>query len=214
MTDDMGHSIVWHPEAMAAGASETLRALRDRGLTVDAYLAGGTALALHFGHRISVDLDIFMPTPFEEEGLLAQLQNLPGFSLTAKAPSTIHAVIQGTKVSFLGYSYPMLFPVAPFQGVAVADARDIACMKVSAIASRGAKRDFIDLFIASERYGLQNILNWFSRKYEKIGYNRLHVIKSLTFFADAEKDPLPHLLVPLAWDEVKSYLRGQVPALL
>jgi hypothetical protein len=139
---------------------------------------------------------------------------MPEFSLVSKAPSTIHAVIQGTKVSFLGYPYPELFPPARFEGVPVADPRDIACMKLSAIASRGTKRDFIDLYLASERYGLGEILNWFARKYAATGYNRLHLLKSLTFFADAEKDPLPHMLVPLVWDDVKRLFRKEVPGLV
>ncbi|HXM41060.1 MAG TPA: nucleotidyl transferase AbiEii/AbiGii toxin family protein [Bryobacteraceae bacterium] len=159
MAEDTGYSVVWHPETIEHGAVETLRALRDQSLIGDAYLAGGTALALHFGHRISVDLDFFVPAFFEEDQPLARLKALTGFSLAAKAPSTIHAAMQGTKLSFLGYPYPALFPMARFEGVPVADPRDIACMKVSAIASRGAKRDFFDLYVASERFGLGNILN-------------------------------------------------------
>ncbi|MGE5644989.1 MAG: nucleotidyl transferase AbiEii/AbiGii toxin family protein [Acidobacteriota bacterium] len=207
-------NIIWHPETISGATSDTLHALRDQSLTGAAYLAGGTALALRFGHRISLDLDFFTSELFDEDALLARLQASPAFSLVAKAPHTIHAVTQGTKVSFLGYPFPLLFPTAQFEGVAVADPRDIACMKLSAIASRGAKRDFIDLYVASQRFGLRQILEWFGRKYAKANYSRLHVLKSLTFFADAEKDPMPHMLVALTWDEVVRFFRRDVPELL
>jgi Nucleotidyl transferase AbiEii toxin, Type IV TA system len=96
----------------------------------------------------------------------------------------------------------------------VADARDIACMKVSAIASRGTKRDFIDLYVASERFGLRSILDWFARKYVQTRYNRLHVLKSLTFFQDAAKDPMPHMLMAIAWDDVAHFFSREVLGLL
>jgi hypothetical protein len=214
MAEDTLDNIIWHPETITAGTEQTLRALRDRGLIEGAYLAGGTGLALRFGHRLSVDLDFFTPDLFDEEALLARVQAMPDFSLVAKAPHTIHAAIQGTKVSFLGYPYPALFPPARFLDVPVADPRDIACMKVSAIASRGTKRDFIDLYTASQRFGLAEILNWFARKYTQTGYNRIHVLKSLAFFGDAEKDPIPHMLVPLAWDDVVRFFKREAPGLL
>jgi len=214
MTEHTGANIIWHPETITPGTAETLRTLRDRGLIDHAYLAGGTALALRFGHRLSVDLDFFAPDLFDEDALLARLQAMPDFSLVAKAPHTIHAVTQRTKMSFLGYPYPELFPPAQFEGVPVADPRDIACMKLSAIASRGTKRDFIDLYVASAQFGLREILAWFARKYAKTRYNRLHLIKSLTYFGDAEKDPLPHMLVPLAWEDVLYFFRKEVPPLL
>ena len=214
MAEETPDNADWHPETLTAGTQRTLSALRDRSLIADAYLAGGTGLALHFGHRLSVDLDFFIADLFDEESFLASVQAMPDFSLVAKAPHTIHAVIQGTKVSFLGYPYPVLFSPARFLEVQVADARDIACMKVSAIASRGTKRDFIDLYVASERFGLKSILGWFARKYVQTRYNRLHILKSLTFFRDAAKDPMPHMLAPIAWDDVAHFFSQEVLGLL
>ena len=131
----------------------------------------------------------------------------------AKAPSTVHANIQGTKVSFLGYAYPMLFPLARFLKVRIADARHIACMKVSAIASRGTKRDFVDLYASAQRWGLAELLGLFDRKYAKSAYNKIHILKSITFFENAEKDPMPHLLTSIDWGEVKRFFLRQTPHL-
>ncbi len=114
-------------------------------------------------------------------------------------------------MSFLGYEYPVLFPTHAYLGVAVADPLDIACMKVSAIAGRSTKRDFVDLYIAAQRYGLIEILRLFDRKYAQTHYSRIHILKSLTFFSDAEKDPMPHMLIALDWDTVKRFFLVESP---
>jgi len=204
----------WHPETLAPTTAATLEFLRGQALLSAVYLAGGTGLALRCGHRISVDLDFFSPAPFAEEELIQKLQSAPGFSLVAKGEHTVHAVIQSTKVSYLGYAYPLLFPTVSFNGVPVADPRDIACMKVSAIAGRGTRRDFIDFYWLCHEYGFAALLGLFAKKFKQTNYSDVHILKSLTFFADAEKDPMPNMLVPLDWDEVKRYFRNAVTALL
>jgi len=208
----------WHGEVISASTEATLAVLRNAHLLDRFYLAGGTALALQFGHRLSLDLDFFAADHFDEEALLQRVQTIAGFALVARAPYTLQATIEttvgATKVSFLGYAYPMLFPTNPFLDVAIADPRDVACMKMSAIASRGAKRDFVDLYICAELYGLKEILRLFDRKYAQTHLSRIHILKSLTFFADAEKDPMPHMLVTLEWDTVKKFFLQEVPRLL
>ena len=204
----------WHSEVISAQTEATLRALRDANLLRNFYLAGGTGLALQFGHRLSLDLDFFAPEHFDEQAFLQRIQSLPGFALVAIAPYTVHAAVEKTKVSFLGYSYPVLYPPALFLDVAVADPRDIACMKLSAIASRGTKRDFVDLYVCAQRYGLEGILHLFERKYAQANYSKVHILKSLTFFSDAEKDPMPRLLAPLDWETIKQFFLRETPRLL
>jgi hypothetical protein len=87
-------------------------------------------------------------------------------------------------------------------------------MKVSAIAGRGAKRDFVDLYVSALRYGLSEILRLFDRKYAQANYSRIHILKSLTFFGDAEKDPLPHMLMSLEWENLKRFFLFEAPRLL
>ena len=205
---------VWHREVITASTEATLRTLRDAHIVDRFYLAGETGLALQFGHRLSLDLDFFATVQFDEETLLQRVHKLEEFSLVAKAPYTLHTTIGETKVSFLGYAYPVLFPEIRFLEVAVADLRDIACMKVSAIASRGTKRDFIDLYVSAQHLGLTEVLQLFDRKYAQTHYSRIHILKSLTFFGDAEKDPMPHMLIPLDWGEVKRFFLREVSWIL
>ncbi len=199
----------WRRETITKAMEGTVQSLHDRTVLEGAYLAGGTGLALQFGHRQSLDLDFFVRDSFDEDRLLQRIQGIPGVSVATRAPQTLHLTIQSVKVSFLGYAYPLLFPCAPFLGVPVADPRDIACMKITAIASRGTKRDFVDLYAAGQRHGLAELLALFERKYAQTAYNSIHILKSLTYFTDAEKDPMPHMLIPLDWPAVKHYFQQE-----
>jgi hypothetical protein len=203
MADDQSKK--WHGEVISKATESVLRSLAGSGVLRPFYLAGGTGLALHLGHRVSEDLDLFSTELFNEDLLVQGVQGVAGFSLVEKAPHTLHATIQGTKASFLGYAYPVLFPFVQFQQVAVADPRDIGCMKISAIASRGSKRDFVDLYAAAHEFGLGHLLELFNRKFALTRHNGVHVKKSLIFFDDAEKDPMPHMLAPVKWEEVKRF---------
>ena len=205
---------VWHRETVDASVERTLNNLQHVPIVARFYLAGGTGLALQFGHRRSVDLDFFLSEDFNEDNVLQKVQHLEGFSLVSKEPGTIYAHVQGTKVSFLAYAYPVLFPFQSFLGVNVADPRDIGCMKISAIASRGTKRDFVDLYVLTRRYGLEQLLGWFKRKYAQTNYSTVHVLKSLTYFEEAEQDPMPNMLQSVSWEEVKQFFMSEAPRLL
>ncbi len=126
-----------------------------------------------------------------------------------KAWDTIRALIP-----VLSGFYPVLFPSHVFRGIQVADPRDIACMKLSAVARRGTKRDFVDLYAAAHRFGLAEISPMFDRKYAGSRHNPVHLQKSLTYFRDAEADPMPHMLTPASWEEIKRYFTTEVPRLL
>lgn len=84
------------------------------------------------------------------------------------APTTVRLTGFG---ALLGYAYPVLFPTGGFEGVTAADPRDIACMKITAIASRGTKRDFVDLYQCARQFGLQELLGLFTRKYAETRYS-------------------------------------------
>ena len=211
----MSHeSAIWHPDTVSPALRQTLLELQQASLLLPFYLAGGTGLALQLGHRHSEDLDFFASESFDAELLLQNLGRLGGLSVLARSPQTLHVQLRGAKVSFLDYTYRLLLPLAVFQGVKVADSRDIACMKISAIAGRGTKRDFIDLYFAAQRYGLPRLLELFQEKFSEANYSSIHLLKSLTYFEDAEKDPLPDMLIPLSWKEVKEFFLREVPALL
>ena len=203
----------WHGEVMSPEAERTLRDLQALGVLARCYLAGGTGLALRLGHRRSHDLDFFSRDPVDPEALIRRMKSLTGFALASQAPDTLHAAVRGVKGSFLAYPYPVLFPFGTFLGANVADPRDIACMKLSAIAGRGTKRDFVDLYALAKPEGLAPWLGWFKQKYAEVSHSLPHLLKSLVWFEDADKEPMPDMLGPLSWEEVKRFFRSQASSL-
>jgi predicted nucleotidyltransferase component of viral defense system len=182
----------------------------------DFYLAGGTALALQEGHRISIDLDLMSPTFDDPEHLIQKLQDQGlVFQTTMTAPRTLYVKVGEVQVSFLGYHYPLLEAVlVPGQDLLpLAHRDDIAAMKLAAIASRGSRKDLIDLWILVSRHRpLPQYLELYRAKYETRDVG--HVVRSLTFFDDADEEPDPRMLIEVRWDRVKADFLNWVTALL
>lgn len=204
----------WHPEVLPADWMRAAESLTSRHALDEFYLAGGTGLALCFGHRRSIDLDLFRESEFDSSDVRNHLRGLAGLRNLETAPGTIHLQLHGVKVSFLHYPYPRLFPLRRFERIAVADPRDIACMKLDVIGNRGSRRDFIDLYIAARAFGLNEVLGWFAQKYASVSYSRTHLFKALTYFAEAEREPMPDMLLRLEWTAVRRYFLSEVPRLL
>lgn len=174
-----------------------------------AYLAGGTALALQLGHRYSHDLDFFTPKQFDERMVIQQIAELlSDFKLERQDWRTILGFIGDIKFSLLFYQYPLLFPTQTFQGIALANIKDIVAMKIAAIADRGTKRDFIDMYsILREQHcsSLEEALDLYDRKFGKLAQNKIHVVKSLGYFEDADTETSPQMITEIAWEDVREF---------
>jgi len=181
----------------------------------DFYLAGGTALALRIGHRPSMDFDWFIRTLGDPEILFSRLKTFNiDFEIQSVSRETVYLNIQSVQVSFIGYDYPMLQPKVlwPEYGIHFAAMRDIACMKLSAIASRSSRKDFVDLhFLIKNFFLLEDCLKFYTEKYENRDIG--HVIRSLVYFADAEIEPEIRMVKPLDWEDLKSDFEQWVKAL-
>lgn len=203
-----------HRDILESDTKRVLETLVRADVLQDFYLVGGTALALQYGHRKSIDLDFFSPHDFLLPGLRANMAVLGDYTLENEAPGTLDGVLDNVKLTFLRYPYPPLFPLIMWEGISLADPRDIACMKIDAISARGSKKDFIDLYVLLEQYSLKEILTMFEEKYADIHYNTLHLLKSLTYFEDAETEPMPVMLRPIEWNAVKTKISLQARALV
>lgn len=172
------------------------------------YLAGGTACAIQLGHRISVDLDFFQEAQFQADQLARQLA-LEGITLAAEEvrPGTVKGLLARTAVSFFHYPYPLLSAPIVWEGIRLASLIDIGLMKITAIASRGAKKDFVDLSSILQHLGPQTVFARFSEKYPIERLDPYHYLRSLTYFEDAETEPDPRMLAPWSWEETKDYFK-------
>ena len=198
-------------ETFVKGAKDILALLGRSGILQEAYLAGGTAAALQLGHRISVDFDFFTTKEFIPKEISAALSKLGSFDEEQESKGTLLGKFEGVNFRFFIYKYPLIFPAQKYLSVSIADIRDIASMKIDAIASRGAKRDFIDLyFICKSGYQLTDILDFYDKKYGRLSSNRIHIQKSLVFFNDAEPDEMPRMLKDVKWEKVKDFFEEEI----
>jgi len=207
-------SLYWN--TAAEEMESVLRSVSAALSGTDFYLAGGTALALLEGHRVSVDLDLFSRTFDDPEAAQMRLQEAhPDAATTSISPRTLYMQVKGTTVSLFGYSYPLVAPLLrPDSSILpLASREDIVAMKLAAIASRGSRKDFIDLWLLTTRYWpLAECLELYRKKFaaRDIG----HVVRSLTYFDDADDEPPLRLLIDVDWEEIKRDLVGGVKGLL
>lgn len=174
-------------------------------------LVGGTALALQLGHRKSIDLDFFGNLETSLEELTTILSEFSTVTPVSSSRMTRFLVVDGVKVDIVSYPYGWIDNPVSAEGVVLAGIKDIAAMKLSAITNRGTKKDFIDYYFLLKRYSLKELIELYRQKYSDA--QLFTSIKSLSYFDDAESDPMPDMIVPVDWDEVKSTIRNEVAKL-
>lgn len=180
------------------------------------YLAGGTALALQSGHRLSVDLDFFTTdAKFKFESVLPNFSSNPNWKTTVEEPNTIYGELFKAKISFI--AYPFFIPkqeMIRYGAVRILKPIDIAVMKIIAISQRGRKRDFFDLYwCAKNLEPLEKIIKRLKVQYPSVAHDYHHILKSLVYFADAESDPEPVINFKASWGEVKKFFRKEIRAI-
>ncbi|HMB22355.1 MAG: nucleotidyl transferase AbiEii/AbiGii toxin family protein, partial [Chloroflexota bacterium] len=149
------------------------------------YLGGGTALALYLGHRVSVDLDWFTSGHITDALVLAQSLHTEKLDFVTEqtAPGTLHGSISNVRVTFLEYQYPLLKAFSYWNevGCSLASLEDLACMKLSAAAQRGARKDFCDIYaLGTKKFSLEEMLSFYRTKFgiQDVG----HVLYGLAYF--------------------------------
>jgi hypothetical protein len=181
------------------------------------YLAGGTALALRHGHRRSVDFDFFRLDTFDGVQLVARLEAaFEGLERLPSGEHTVHVRLDGVSSSFFRLPYPLLTAPEPTPwGFPMASDDDIAARKLEALAGRGSRKDFVDLYRLCEAgFTLERVFALFEAKYGTQRTERYHRLRALAYFADAERQPMPDMLRPLDWSRVKAFFEGEAARLL
>jgi predicted nucleotidyltransferase component of viral defense system len=197
-----------HYEAINQSTLEILKKLMQVNALNDFYLVGGTALALQFGHRFSIDLDLFTGKDFSAQEIIEPLREELEIKVTAEYHNTLNLIINDVKVDLLSYKYPLLGTIQNIDGIRFIGLEDISPMKLSAIAQRGSKKDFYDLYFLLQRFTLEEMFNNFQKKFP--GTDLFHITKSLVFFEDAENEPDPILIKKISWNAVKKEMERVV----
>jgi predicted nucleotidyltransferase component of viral defense system len=189
---------------------ELLKKLQKIPLLNNLRLVGGTALALQLGHRRSVDLDFF--GNIETTGLqIADELFTNGYEDVAVRYDTKNIKIlfvNKVKIDIVNYRYEWIEPCIETESVRMAGLKDIAAMKLSAITNRGTKKDFVDIYFLLQHFSIQQMLDLYQQKYTDSSI--FNVIRSMTYFVDAEENIMPKMLVPVQWENIKSTIRQVV----
>lgn len=176
------------------------------------FLVGGTALALQLGHRISVDIDLFTLDDFDIDEMISVLSNTISMDSISRSRNSLSLDSSSTsakndtvEIDFIKYAYPLINPVSEVDGIRLLSIEDITAMMLSAITGRGAKKDFYDIFYLLRSYSLTEMLDFFKIKYPNT--NIFQLLKSLTFFDDADLEPDPITIESIKWINVKEWIR-------
>lgn len=179
-------------------------------------LVGGTALSLRYGHRTSVDLDLFSEKKFDHAAIEKALKKIFGQSFVYESTHPnfgIFCYIDGVKVDIVHYPHPMLTPITDIDGIRMYDSIDIAAMKIQAILGRGRKKDFWDLDELLKHFSVKQIIEWHTQKFP----NQMLLIsipQALIYFIDAEESDDPVSLKGQTWASVKKQIQQKVKAYL
>ncbi|MCD4698631.1 MAG: nucleotidyl transferase AbiEii/AbiGii toxin family protein [Bacteroidales bacterium] len=177
------------------------------------YLVGGTALALQLGHRMSVDIDLFTINNFDSYELIETLNKEYEISIESESANMLITYINNIKVDFVKMGYPLLYKPILSDNIRMLEIRDIAAMKLKAIMQRGSKKGFFDIYFFLQQMTLESLLQLFKKKFEQ--YELFYIIKSLTYFNDAENYADPIVFDKnVTWAKVKSLIYKEVKKLV
>lgn len=187
---------------------ELLKKLSERDFLAEARLVGGTALALQYGHRMSVDLDFFGNIDRDTFNLKEELRHIGTLSVLKESQNINVYLLDGIKVDFISYPYLWIDEAIKEGTITLASPKDIAAMKVNAIEGRGSKKDFIDLYVLLQHFPMQDILNFYKKKYPE--YSIFRALMSMTYFEDAENQIMPKMFVNVTWEDIKRFLKQTI----
>jgi len=172
-------------------------------------LGGGTNIALRLKHRLSIDLDFFTNTPYQNSIIFqAVTTGFPTAELLFEQNQTMMFTINNIKVDFILYPFKWLLPFETIDGIRLIAWQDIIPMKLQALSNRFSKKDFWDIAFLLKRFSLSEMLEIFSSKFPQV--DRGYIIHSLTNFEDAEREQQPIVLLPKTWEEIKNELKKVV----
>ncbi len=116
--------------------------------------------------------------------------------------------INDVKIDIVSYPYALLRPILEIDGIRLLQPEDIIPMKLSAITRRGSKKDFWDLYFLLQKFTVKELLELYDLKFGDGG--SFMVVKSMTYFEDAEKLPDPQKIIDADWEEIKNYIINAV----
>ncbi len=188
-------------QTISAECLELLRNISTSDFFADYVLVGGTALALQIGHRNSVDLDFFGKIEIDTELYVEELKKIGNVNVLKVSKNILITSINDVKIDFVNYTYPWIDEKIITENITLASKKDIAAMKLNAISGRGSKKDFIDLYFLLNEFSLKEMIGFYREKYTN--HSEFGMIKSITYFEDADKEEAPEMFLDFDWKSCK-----------
>ncbi|MFQ5341164.1 MAG: nucleotidyl transferase AbiEii/AbiGii toxin family protein [Anaerolineae bacterium] len=206
-----------HWEALTPATHEAFHKTAGLPFISQFYLAGGTGLALHLGHRFSVDLDFFSSAPDsvgpDVRAVLRELLDDPTLSITHDKDTTFVATWRGVGISFFDlHPYPLVQQPLLVEGMPVATVAEIGAMKLAAIIGRGTRKDLVDLYYILQQAPIEDLFAVAATKYARVRTFAASATRGLAYFEDAEALPMPTMIDRTPWTTMKRFLERQAMA--
>jgi hypothetical protein len=203
-----------HWEALTLETREAFHQVAYLPFIKSFYLAGGTGLALHLGHRFSVDLDLFSTDETavgpDQRDAMRMLLDDQSLSITHDDDGTFVAIWKDVGISFFRLPlYPLVQSPVLLDGIPLATIPEIDAMKLAAIIDRGTRKDMVDLYYLLQTVSLETIFEVASVKYTHVRSFPISAIRALAYFSDAEALPMPRMLDQTPWSKMKKFLEHQ-----
>jgi hypothetical protein len=194
-----------YTQAIEPGTLSLLKKLMELPSLHSFSLVGGTALALRYGHRSSVDLDLFCHEEFDNSIIANELRQKFGDDFNFESGHRnlgIFCYLNKIKVDIIYYPHPLVGTVEIINQIRLYSDADIAAMKIQAILGRGKKKDFWDLYELLQHYSLQQIIDWHKQKYPS-QMLAISIPNAITYFVDADESETPVSFKNQTWAKIK-----------
>jgi len=203
-----------HWEALTLETRDALQRVSELTFIDRFYLAGGTGLALHLGHRFSVDLDFFSQASDsvgpDERALLREAFEDPSLIITYDKDTTFVASWRDVGISFFRLqAYPLVQTPIQLDRIPLATVEEIGAMKLAAIIDRGTRKGLVDVYFILQRVPLTTLFQIASVKYSRVTTFAVSATRALAYFEDAETIPMPRMLDRTSWTKMKRFLERQ-----
>lgn len=194
-----------HTETVEPGTFSLLNSLMGLKSLKQFSLVGGTALSLRYGHRSSVDLDLFYHEKFDHHPIIRDLEETFGNRFVYKKQQTdfgIFCFIDNIKVDIVYIPHQPIAKIEEIENIRIYSDADISAMKIQAILGRGKKKDFYDLHELLHHYLLQQMMDWHKQKYPS-QMLAISIPHAITYFADADESETPVSFKKQNWEQIK-----------
>ena len=199
-----------HPEAISSKRQKIFQKFKN---FPQFYLAGGTALALQIGHRMSDDFDLFTEKDISAD-LLEEVEKIfkgSTIDIIINHSEQLSLIIEQTKVDFVKYPFPLISGLIEYEEVKIIKIPEIAAMKAYTIGRRAIYKDYIDLyFILFEKHSsLPEIIKISKEKFKEHFDPRLF-LEQLVYLEDIQEEPIQFLKKKVGKKELEDFFQEEI----